>query len=455
MTALEVHESNLDDIRESDGDHPNTEEQTESPQNPVGDEPKLMDLMDLYSVINEEGEDDELVGYLGAMHPIEETISGSGDEIIYCRAMDATCGDQPQLLSADSRRTWLPEDAIDDHNDQGWTWREPYGAVHQAECEDCTRYSTHLKEALGNEIPSTIAAVNYPSAMARCEFDRGWDAYEHTEVYSNWAVAQKKLGSDDSEPHYDMVYCKSMRETADREVNPKEKAHSLDPRGNHPNRACSPQGYQFSEPDDDYGPSFLYNGLAAEAAAPRVPQVEINDEWGWTPGYGILHASPCDRCEGYQQHLATAIGIGVPSAVTVGNHPQDMVWRERDRIWAVIEGARERNDWTMIQRDGEGEIALGPSMVPEAMRIPRNEEIMPREEAGSPLSPITIRAALTNNDNMSEGTVPSAPTSDAGEEQPHNRTEATVLHYRDDSVVIICSNGRETVLTSSSRDCRF
>ena len=102
----------------------------------------------------------------------------------------------------------------------------------------------------------------------------------------------------------------------------------------------------------------------------------------------------------------------------------------------------------MIQRDGEGEIALGPSMVPEAMRIPRNEEIMPREEAGSPLSPITICAALTNNDNTSEGTVPSAPTSDAGEEQPHNRTEATVLHYRDDSVVIICGNRRETVLTS-------
>ena len=74
----------------------------------------------------------------------------------------------------------------------------------------------------------------------------------------------------------------------------------------------------------------------------------------------------------------------------------------------------------MIQRDGEGGIALGPSLVPEAMRIPRDEEIMPREEAGSPPSPVTIRAALTDNDNISEGTVPSASTSDAGEEQPHN-----------------------------------
>ena len=78
----------------------------------------------------------------------------------------------------------------------------------------------------------------------------------------------------------------------------------------------------------------------------------------------------------------------------------------------------------MIQRDGEGEIALGPSMVPEAMRIPRDEEIMPQEEAGSPPSPVTgICAALTDNNNISEGTVPSASTSDAGEEQPHNRVE--------------------------------
>ena len=114
----------------------------------------------------------------------------------------------------------------------------------------------------------------------------------------------------------------------------------------------------------------------------------------------------------------------------------------------MLEGAQERNNWTMIQHDGEGEIALGPSMVPEAMQIPCDEEIMPQEEAGSPPSPVTICAAITDNDNISEGTVPSASTSDAGEEQPHNRTEATVLHYRDDSVVIICGNGQETVLTS-------
>ena len=128
-----------------------------------------------------------------------------------------------------------------------------------------------------------------------------------------------------------------------------------------------------------------------------------------------------------------------------------MVQRERNHIWAMIEGAREQNDWTMIQQDSKGDTILGPPIVPEAVQMPRNEEIplmMPREDAGSPPSPETIHAALINNVNMSEGPVPSALTSDAGEEQPQNRTEATVLHYHNDLVVIICGNGWETVLTS-------
>ena len=101
----------------------------------------------------------------------------------------------------------------------------------------------------------------------------------------------------------------------------------------------------------------------------------------------------------------------------------------------------------MIQRDNEGEIILGPP----AVRMPRDEEIplaMPWEDAGSPPSPETIRAALVDDDNISEGPAPSVLTGNTGEEQPQDRTEATVLHYRNDSVVIIRGNGRETILTS-------
>ena len=86
----------MGNVKESDGDHPNAEELTGSPQDPVGDEPEFMDLMDLYSVIDEEGEDDELVGYLGAMHPIECTVTGSDDKIVYCRAMNTIYGKLPQ-----------------------------------------------------------------------------------------------------------------------------------------------------------------------------------------------------------------------------------------------------------------------------------------------------------------------------------------------------------------------
>ena len=235
----------------------------------------------------------------------------------------------------------------------------------------------------------------------------------------------------------------------DGEVSPKEEASTSDSRGNYPNGAQSPQSHLYRELE--YSPSFLYNSLAAETAAPRAPQAEIINEWGWTPSYGILHTGPCDRCEGYQQHLATAIMIGVPSVVTAGNYPRDMVQQERNRIWAMMEGAQERNDWTMIQWDGEGEIILGPSIIPEAVWMPCNKEIplmMSWEDAGSPLSPETICTALINNDNMSEGPIPLVLTSNAGEEQPQDGMEATILHYRHDSVVIICGNRRKTILTS-------
>ena len=69
LNALEVHKSELDDIRENDGDYPNVEKQTGGLQDPVGNKPELMDLMDLYFMIDEEGEDNKLVRYLGAMHP--------------------------------------------------------------------------------------------------------------------------------------------------------------------------------------------------------------------------------------------------------------------------------------------------------------------------------------------------------------------------------------------------
>ena len=319
---LVVHEDGPDDHKELEGDHPDAKGRMEELPEHAVDESRFMDLMDIYSVIDEEEDDDELIGYLGAMHLIKDTLTGSDNKIVYCRVMNTTYRELPQRqpISVEDKGQQVPEGLTGEDN-QEWTWEEPYGAVHQGDFKDCTCYSRHLREALGNDIPSAIVATNYPSTMAQCEFDRGWDAYEHAEVYSKWAVTQKEIRGDNGGPHYEVVYCTYMRETTDGEVSPEEEASTSDSRGNYPTRAHSPQGHLYHEPEEDYGPSFLYNGLVAETIAPRAPQAETDNKWGWTPSYSILHTGPCDRCEGYQQHLATAIGIGVPLVVTAGNYP--------------------------------------------------------------------------------------------------------------------------------------
>ena len=74
--------------------------------------------------------------------------------------------------------------------------------------------------------------------------------------------------------------------------------------------------------------------------------------------------------------------------------------------------------------------------------------MVPWKEAESPPSPETICATLIDNNNISEGPDPSVLISNAGEEQPQDQTEAIVLHYCNDLVVIICGSGWETILTS-------
>ena len=157
--------------------------------------------------------------------------------------------------------------------------------------------------------------------MARREFNKGWDAYEHAEVYSEWAVTQKELGGAKGRPHYEVVYCSHMLETTDGEASPKEEAPTLDPRSNYPNRAHSPKATYLANWVMTMVLHFYTMISQLKSLHLGPPQAKIDNKWGWTLGYGILHTGPCDRCEGYQQHLATAIGIGVPSVVTAGNYP--------------------------------------------------------------------------------------------------------------------------------------
>ena len=211
LNMLEVHEDGPDNHKEPEKGHPNAEGWTEDPPEHAVDKSRFMNLMDIYSVIDKEEDDDELIGYLGAMHPIKDTVMGLDDEIVYCRAINATYRElsQWQLIFVEDKGQQVPKGSTGEDN-QEWTWEEPYGAVHQGDCENCTCYSRHLREALGNDIPSALVATNYPSAMAWCKFDRGWDTYKRAEVYSEWAVAQKEIGGDNGGPHYEVVYCTYM-----------------------------------------------------------------------------------------------------------------------------------------------------------------------------------------------------------------------------------------------------
>ena len=88
-----------------------------------------------------------------------------------------------------------------------------------------------------------------------------------------------------------MIYCNYMQETVDRKVSPEEEAPTSDTRGNYPNRAHFPQAYLAHEPDEDYpGPSFLYDGLVAEATAPRAPKLRLTTSGGrhWAMAYCTL-----------------------------------------------------------------------------------------------------------------------------------------------------------------------
>ena len=111
LNMLEVHEDGPDDHKKLEGDHPDAKGWMEDPPEHTVDKSGFMDLMDIYSVINEEEDDDELVGYLGTMHPIEDTVTGLDDEIVYCRAMNATYRELPQWqpISVEDKGQQVPK----------------------------------------------------------------------------------------------------------------------------------------------------------------------------------------------------------------------------------------------------------------------------------------------------------------------------------------------------------
>ena len=71
--------------------------------------------------------------------------------------------------------------------------------------------------------------------------------YEHAEIYSEWAMAQRGLGDDQDNSQGKMVYWNHIQETVNGEVNPEEETSTTDTRGNCSNKVHLPQfDYQIT-----------------------------------------------------------------------------------------------------------------------------------------------------------------------------------------------------------------
>ena len=182
------------DVCENEGDAPNGEEigevhstdldneNTHDTMHDVQEEEPEVEHLDTYSIINEEEEDDELIRYLGVMHPVEEEPEEPDDEhVVQCYSMGVIHDKEVGPPAATSELTPVPPE------DEGtpppgpedtqstdvqelqphWTWGLSYGAVHRDSCVVCSAYMCHLSEALWNHVPSAEDAVWQPELHAQ------------------------------------------------------------------------------------------------------------------------------------------------------------------------------------------------------------------------------------------------------------------------------------------------
>ena len=128
----EVHSTDLTDENMNDTAH-NTQEAKEPEREPLN----------TYLIINEEEDDDKLVGYLRAMHSIEELEEPDDKHIVRCYSMQLH-NEEDDLRNAALELTPVhsvgkgtsspgpdgAQDADVQKLQPHWTWRLTYGAVH-------------------------------------------------------------------------------------------------------------------------------------------------------------------------------------------------------------------------------------------------------------------------------------------------------------------------------------
>ena len=188
-----VHSTNLTDENVNDTAH-NAQEAEEPEGEPL----------DTYLIIDEEEDDDELIGYLGEMRPVEELEEPDDEHVVRCYSMGVMQDEEVDPLDTTSELTTVPpedeetpptgpEDAqsADVQELQPcWTWGPSYSVVHWNSCVVCSAYMHHLSEALRHHVPLAEDAVWQPELHARKEYDRGWSNCDQAQMQCDWTSAR-------------------------------------------------------------------------------------------------------------------------------------------------------------------------------------------------------------------------------------------------------------------------
>jgi len=202
-----MHEGEVDTSRDEGvwEDHPAIDFNKEKAGDDVQEAQEHIEIeaehLNTYSTIDEEEDNDEFIGFLGAMHPIEEFEEPNEEHVVQCCSMQVEHdeGIDPSDASAELNLAPLevegnPQQRQAEANSaamQGvhshWTWRACYGTIHWGDCAVCMEYICHLNEAVWDDNPSVVIALREIEQHTREEYDRGWNNCDQAQMQCDWA----------------------------------------------------------------------------------------------------------------------------------------------------------------------------------------------------------------------------------------------------------------------------
>ena len=209
---------------------------------------------------------------------------------------------------------------------------------------------------------------------------------------------------------------------------------------------------------------------------------ELQPRWTWGLSYGAVHRNSCVVCSAYMHHLSKALQHHVPLAEDAVRQPELHAQKEYDRGWSDCDQAQMQCDWASARASTPHTMHVWPSPYPTTSHTGITGQTPPicvGTQVPKPdlitiqaVSPLSMVAGVEGGHNSFEdkmrrvtenvgfqGERPgrgspatSAPTSMLGEICPQALTEMNIIHYEDDTVIIVRGNGRETVISSREWD---